>query len=141
MSKISCRYLKEIPVEYAVQRHFDTVEEAYAESRKANIIGFIHFAPNFTEAVKDTLDNAERAQDSSFTDREIQVRLDMSNQQIAYFLERKLREAYGAFAQNLMSDCGLPRALASIPVNFKKPVYSSFDADFQEYAAPGVIMT
>lgn len=65
----------------------------------------------------------------------------MSNQQVAYFLERKLREAYGAFAQRLMVDCNLPKTLATIPVNFQKPVYSSFDADFQEYAAPGVIMT
>lgn len=141
LTKISCRYLKEIPPEYAVQRHFDTVEEAYAESRKANIIGFIYFAPNFTDAIKDTLDNARNALNSSFVDREIQVRLDMSNQQVAYFLERKLREAYGSFAQKLMTDCELPKALATIPVNFQKPVYSSFDADFQEYAAPGVIMT
>lgn len=140
-TKISCRYLKEIPPEYAVQIHFNSVEEAYAESKKANIIGFIYFAPNFTDAIRDTLNNARYAENSSFADREIQVRLDMSNQQVAFFLERKLREAYGSFAQKLMTDCQLPKALASIPVNFQKPVYSSFDADFQEYAAPGVIMT
>lgn len=140
-TKISCRYLKEILPEYAVQVHFDSVDAAYAESKKANIIGFIYFAPNFTEAVQDTLDNARDAENSSFVDREIQVRLDMSNQQVAFFLERKLREAYGLFAQKLMVDCGYPRALATIPVNFQKPVYASFDADFQEYAAPGVIMT
>lgn len=124
-----------------MQIHFDSKEAAYAESKKANIIGFIHFAPNFTDSMKDILDNARYAQNNSFDDREIKVRLDMSNQQVAYFLERKLREAYGAFAQKLMVDCELPKALASIPVRFEKPVYSSFDADFQEYAAPGVIMT
>lgn len=123
------------------QIYFDSKDEAYAEAKKANIIGFIHFASNFTESIKDLLDNNRDALNGSFENREIQVRLDMSNQQVAFFLERKLREAYGAFAQNLMSDCGLPRALATIPINFKKPVYSSFDADFQEYAAPGVIMT
>lgn len=123
------------------QIHFNTKEEAYAEARKANIIGYVHFASNFTESIKDLLDNNGDALPESFDYREIQVRLDMSNQQVAFFLERKLREAYGAFAQNLMTACGLPRALASIPINFKKPVYSSFDADFQEYAAPGVIMT
>lgn len=108
---------------------------------KANIIGYVHFASNFTESIKDLLDNNGDALPESFDYREIQVRLDMSNQQVAFFLERKLREAYGAFAQNLMTACGLPRALASIPINFQKPVYSSFEADFQEYAAPGVIMT
>lgn len=123
------------------QIHFDSTNEAYAEAKKANIIGYVHFASNFTESIKDILDNNRDALSQSFDNREIQVRLDMSNQQVAFFLERKLREAYGAFAQNLMADCELPRALASIPINFKKPVYSSFDADFQEYAAPGVIMT
>lgn len=87
------------------------------------------------------MDNNREAFNGSFENREIQVRLDMSNQQVAYFLERKLREAYGMFAQNLMIDCELPKELAKIPINFKKPVYSSFEADFQEYAAPGVIMT
>lgn len=101
----------------------------------------MHFAPNFTESIKDILNNNREALDGSYETREIQVRLDMSNQQVAFFLERKLREAYGSFAQNLMVDCELPKALASIPINFKKPVYSSFEADFQEYAAPGVIMT
>lgn len=101
----------------------------------------MHFASNFTESIKDILNNNREASDGSFETREIQVRLDMSNQQVAFFLERKLRETYGIFAQNLMVDCELPKALASIPINFKKPVYSSFEADFQEYAAPGVIMT
>lgn len=123
------------------QIHFDSKEEAYAEAKRANIIGFVYFAPNFTASVKDTLDNGREALNGSFETREIQVQLDMSNQQNAYFLERKLREAYGSFAQKLMTDCELPARLATIPVNFQKPVYSSFDADFQEYAAPGVIMT
>lgn len=123
------------------QIHFDSTEEAYIESKKANIIGFVHFAPNFTESIKDILDNSREALPGSFEKREIQVRLDMSNQQVAFFLERKLHEAYRTFAQNLMADCELPKALASIPVRFEHPIYSSFDADFQEYAAPGVIMT
>lgn len=77
----------------------------------------------------------------SFLYREIMVRLDMSNQQVAFFLERKLRETYSTFAQQLMVDCELPKALGTIPIRFEKPVYSTFDAAFQEYAAPGVIMT
>lgn len=141
LTKISCRYLKEIPPESAIQIHFNSKEEAYAEAKRANIIGYIHFESNFTESIKDILDNGRAATDISFDNREIVVRLDMSNQQVAYFLERKLREAYAEFAQKLMIDCELPKGLATIPIHFEKPVYSTFDADFQEYAAPGVIMT
>lgn len=65
----------------------------------------------------------------------------MSNQQVAYFLERKLREIYGEFAQNLMTDCQLPKALGTIPVRFETPVYGAFDTPYKDYAAPGVIMT
>lgn len=141
LTKISCRYLKEISSEYAEQIHYNTKDEAYENAKRGHVIGFIYFAPNFTESIQDTLDNGKDARNGSFETREIQVQLDMSNQQNAYFLERKLREAYGEFAQKLMADCELPTRLATIPVNFQKPVYSSFDADFQEYAAPGVIMT
>lgn len=65
----------------------------------------------------------------------------MSNQQVAYFLERKLREIFSDFAKKLMIDCGYPEALGSIPVHFETPIYSSFDTEFKEYAAPGVVMT
>lgn len=85
--------------------------------------------------------NSVNAQNVSFDNREIVVRLDMSNQQVGYFLERKLREAYAEFAQKLMIDCEKEKKVGNIPIHFEKPVYATFDADFQEYAAPGVIMT
>lgn len=87
------------------------------------------------------MDNARHASEVSFNNREIRVRLDMSNQQVAFFVERKLRETYATFAKQLMTDCELPEALGTIPIRFHTPVYSTFDAPFQEYAAPGVIMT
>lgn len=87
------------------------------------------------------MEHSRDALEQSFENREIRVRLDMSNQQVAFFVERKLRETYGIFAQELMTDCNLPAQLGTIPIHFHTPVYSSFDAPFQEYAAPGVIMT
>lgn len=139
--KISCRYLNEIPVEIAEQIHFTTYAAAYAEAKKANIIGFVHFAENFTEAINDIQINGRDANVGSFENGEISIRLDMSNQQVAYFLERKLREFFGDFAKKLMVDCGYPEALGTIPVHFEDPVYSTFDTEFKEYAAPGVVMT
>lgn len=105
------------------------------------IIGFIHFASNFTESIVQIRDDGRDADDGSFLNSEIQIRLDMSNQQVAYFLERKLREIYGDFAQNLMMDCELPKSLGSIPVRFETPIYGAFDTPYKDYAAPGVIMT
>lgn len=56
-------------------------------------------------------------------------------------MERKLRELYGDFAKGLMTACELPQKLGSIPVRFENPIYGSFDAEFKQYAAPGVVMT
>lgn len=64
--------------------------------------------------MKDIMDNNREALNSSYENREIQVRLDMSNQQVAFFLEQKLREAYATFAKKLMAACELPTRLASI---------------------------
>lgn len=123
------------------QIHFNSTDEAYAAAKKASIIGYIHFAANFTESITDILEHSRDALEESFDYREIRVRLDMSNQQVAFFVERKLRETYSTFAQDLMTDCNLPAQLGTIPIRFHTPVFSSFDAPFQEYAAPGVIMT
>lgn len=121
--------------------HYKTIEEAHKEARQATIIGYIHFASNFTESVSLIRDEGRNADDGSFINSEIKIHLDMSNQQVAYFLERKLREVYGDFAQELMVDCELPKALGSIPIRFETPVFGAFDTPYKQYAAPGVIMT
>lgn len=136
LSKISCRYLRAIDAEYIKLRHYDSVAKAYRESRKANVIGFIHFASNFTKAFKDIMDNGRDAMNSSFVDREIRVRLDFSNQPVVEFLRHKLYEAYSTFAQNLMTDCGLSKALASTPVT----VHQQFKIDRREYVAIGFLL-
>ncbi|KAG4079241.1 hypothetical protein HA402_006964 [Bradysia odoriphaga] len=141
LNKVSCRYLSRIPPDLTSQVYYKTVDEAYKEAREASIIGFIHFASNFTESIAQIRDEGRSADDGSFINSEIQIRLDMSNQQVAYFLERKLREIYGDFAQNLMVDCELPKALGSIPIRFETPIYGAFDTPYKDYAAPGVIMT
>lgn len=141
LTKVSCRYLNKIPPEIAEQIYFKNVDEAYKAAREASIIGYIHFAENFTESISQIRDDGRQAEPGSFENSEIQIRLDNSNQQVSFFLERKLRELYGDFAQNLMADCDLPRKLGSIPVRFETPVFGSFDAEFKQYAAPGVVMT
>lgn len=140
-NKISCRYLSKIPPELADQVYFDSVEEAYAEARHAHIIGYIHFAENYTESVADIHEKGQKIDDGTIETAAILIRLDNSNQQVSYFVERKLREIYGDFSKELMTDCQRPEKLGTLPVRFEKPIYGSFDAEFKQYAAPGVVMT
>lgn len=141
LNLVSCRYLRGIPADLATLIYYNDEATAYADARQALIIGFVHFASNFTESLADIRDEGRQAGIGSFESGEIRIRLDNSNQQISYFLERRLREIYGDFAQNLMSDCDLPKKLSSIPVRFEKPVYGDFNVEFKQYAAPGVVMT
>jgi len=40
-----------------------------------------------------------------------------------------------------MVDCELPKILGNIPVRFLDPVYGTNNAEYRDFAAPGVIMT
>lgn len=81
------------------------------------------------------------ADPGSFHTSEIKVYLDKSDQQVTFFLEKRLLETYKEFAEGVMTDCNLPKQLANIPITFEKPVYGTFDDEFTDFMAPGVVMT
>uniref|UniRef100_A0A2M3Z376 Putative abc transporter g family member 20 n=1 Tax=Anopheles braziliensis TaxID=58242 RepID=A0A2M3Z376_9DIPT len=139
--KVSCRFLEKLNRSVAIQEYYETYEDAYRDARKGKILGFIHFSENFTESLQDVRDNVRDANDGSFHTSEIKVYLDKSDQQITFFIEKKLLETYRQFAESIMDDCQLPRQLANIPINFQTPVYGSLDEEFTDFMAPGVVMT
>lgn len=125
----------------AKQIYFETWDEAYAAARKGHIIGIIRFAPNFTESLSDIHANGRKADNGSFESTDIEIFLDMSDQQITFFLQRNLLLTFKEFAESLMSDCGYPKALGTVPITFMEPVYGNMDEEFTEFMAPGVVMT
>lgn len=139
--KISCRYLNALNESVAKQIYFESWDEAYAEARKGHIVGIIRFAANFTESLSDIHANGRKADNGSFDSTDIEIYLDKSDQQITFFLERNLRVTFKDFAQSLMTDCGYPKALGTVPITFMEPVYGSLDEEFTEFMAPGVVMT
>lgn len=86
-------------------------------------------------------DEGRHADNGSFMNSEIRIYLDKSDQQLTYFLEKKLRETYREFAENMMTDCEMPRRLGNVPIRFEKPIFGTFDDEFTTYIAPGVVMT
>lgn len=79
LHKVSCRYLSAFGDDVAKKIYFDTYEEAYAAAKKAKIIGFIHFAENFTESIANIRDEGRYADDGSFINTDIEIRLDMAS--------------------------------------------------------------
>lgn len=125
----------------SLQEYYDTYDDAYKAAKNGKIWGFIYFANNFTESLQDVRDNVRDADAGSFHTSEIKVYLDKSDQQVTFFLEKKLIETYKDFAEGVMSDCHLPRQLANIPIKFEDPLYGTFNDQFTDFMAPGVVMT
>lgn len=140
-SKVSCRYLSLLEESTAKKVYYKTIDEAYEASKRLDVIGFIHFTKNFTESMAQISMEGRDANDGSFENSEIQIRLDMSDQTIGYFMERRLLETYLNFAKSLMSDCHYPENLAQIPIKFEEPIFGHKDEEYTTFVAPGVIMT
>lgn len=135
------RSLYQIDFNDSLQEYYDTYDDAYQAARTGKIWGFIHFAANFTESLQDVRDNVRDADAGSFHTSEIKVYLDKSDQQVTFFLEKKLYDTYREFAEGIMSDCHLPKQLANSPIKFEDPLYGTFHDQFTDFMAPGVVMT
>lgn len=141
LHKISCRFINHINDSVAEKYYYDTFEEAYADAKKGNLMAVIYFAKNFTESLTEIRDDGRDANEGSFLNSEVQIFMDKSDQQLTFFLEKKLRETYLEFTQGMMADCKFPIKLGNIPIDFETPIYGSFDGEYTDYMAPGVVMT
>lgn len=100
---------------YSKQEPYKDIEKAIEDARVGKIIGFLHFASNFSDSIQTRRDEGEHTDDGSFENSEIKVYLDKSNYQLTFFLEKKLFQTYQKFAEDLMTNCRLPMKLANIP--------------------------
>lgn len=60
--------------------------------------------------------------------------------QVSYFIQYTLRKKFIDFTTSILADCNLPTSLLNV-VHFERPIYGSEGIEFQQYVAPGVIMT
>jgi ABC-2 family transporter protein len=141
LHKISCRFINQINDSVAIKHFYSSFDEAYADARRGKIMGVIHFEKNFTESLSNLRDDGRNANLGSFKNSEIKIYMDKSDQQLTFFLEKKLRQTYLEFSQHLMRDCEFPIKLGNIPMDFLDPIYGSFDGVYTDYMAPGIVMT
>jgi hypothetical protein len=141
LNKVSCRFINQLNDSVAIKHYYQTFDEAYRDAKKGKVMGVIYFAKNFTESMSAIRDDGRFAEEATFFSAEIQVYMDKSDQQLTFFLEKKLRQTYQEFTEKLMGDCNYPVKLGNIPINFEMPIYGSFDGIYTDYIAPGVVMT
>lgn len=138
--KLSCRFLNELNDSIAIKVYYKTYEEAYHDAKKGKIIGFMHFASNFTESLNTVQTSGRFTDDGSATNSKIDIRMDQSDLQLTFFLQARFYMLYKRFTEHLMSDCHLPLKLGTVPVTFEPPIYGNFDNDFKQSMAPPMIM-
>uniref|UniRef100_A0A1A9VLD0 Uncharacterized protein n=1 Tax=Glossina austeni TaxID=7395 RepID=A0A1A9VLD0_GLOAU len=120
---------------------YDNLEDAYRDAKEADILGYIFVPHNFSQSMQILIEYGRNADDEDIANAEIAVRLDMTDRQVSLFLEQKLREAFGNYLKTIINECNLPASVGNLPINFQKPIYGSEDTEFQQFVAPGVIMT
>lgn len=139
LHKVSCRFLNGITDEIAIKVFYPTFAEAYRDAKKGKIIGIIQFASNFSESLQEVREHGEH-DDATRSNSKMKIYLDQTNQQLTYFLQRKLYDAYREYSENMLIDCNLPKKLDNVPVVFLQPIYGMYEADFKQTMAPAMIM-
>ncbi|EDW63587.1 ABC transporter G family member 20 [Drosophila virilis] len=140
-NKLSCRYIRELGDDVATRKYYPTEAAALADAKRALTVGYIYFAHNFSDSVYELIEDGVHASDGAVDHAELTVHIDMTDQQVAYFMQRKLRDKFSTFMNSVVQDCNVSAALVKLPVQFQDPIYGSTDIEFQQYCAPGVVMT
>lgn len=137
LNKVSCRFIFEINDDIAYKRFFNSYEEAFTTAKRGEILGFVYFSRNFTQALKYFNDDA---QEDLTEDGIVQVYLEETDLQKSTFMKRMLHEAYERFIERLMVDCGKSKRAGSSPIIFKAE-YGELDFSFRLTTATGYLMT
>ncbi|XP_017854545.2 ABC transporter G family member 20 [Drosophila busckii] len=140
-NKLSCRYIQELGDDIAIRKYYASEAAAFEEAKRATTVGYIYFSQNFSSSLHALMDDGRYASDGAVENAELTIHIDMTDQQVAYFMQRKLRDKFADFMDGVVKDCNLSSAFVKLPVQFQDPIYGSADIEFQQYCAPGVVMT
>ncbi|KAI8121739.1 hypothetical protein FF38_00340 [Lucilia cuprina] len=139
---LSCRYLDLLVKNKSMVVTFTSSdEEANEMVRRGQAWGSLVFADNYTESLVERTENGRYTDDATVESSDLNVKLDMSNQQISTLLYRDLQYAFFSFVENILIDCDLNPKLGRVPVNWNQPIYGFNNPNFTDFAAPGVILT
>ncbi|XP_037950080.1 ABC transporter G family member 20 [Teleopsis dalmanni] len=139
---LSCRYLDILIKNKSMTVKFlQSDEEAFQEVKRGKAWGSLIFSSNYSESLVERIESGRFTDDATVEASDVNVRLDMSNQQISTLIYRDLQFSFFSFLENLLDDCELNPRLGRIPVDWQDPIYGYRNPNFTDFAAPGVILT
>ncbi|XP_076301010.1 ABC transporter G family member 23 [Lasioglossum baleicum] len=139
--KLSCRFLDHLEERSLEFRPYDNEADARNAVARGWAWAAISFPANYSEALSARIEEGKDADEWSIAYSNMFITMDMSNQQIGLLLQRDLYNSYRDFAKELTVACNYSSKLASVPVDFKTPIYGPLEPNFTDFAAPGVILT
>ncbi|CAO1421700.1 unnamed protein product [Diamesa serratosioi] len=139
LTKISCRFIALLDVSLATKIFINSSNEAYERTKRGNIMGFVYFAPNFTQSMLDIWNNKGDAPNGSFDNSKIQITLDNVNRILYNDAKRKFLELFEVFIKELFQDCHLEPKCASLPIEMMRPLFGA-DLPYKETLSPGIMM-
>ncbi|XP_043476595.1 ABC transporter G family member 20-like [Leptopilina heterotoma] len=140
-TRLSCRFLYHLEKRTVQFLPCETDEEARFAVTKGWAWAAISFPSNYSESLQNRINDGANADNDSVIFADMNVVMDMSNQQIGQLLQRDLLYSYQDFAKDFIGACNYSEKLATLPVNFKTPIYGTREPNFTDFAAPGVILT
>ncbi|KAF7661925.1 hypothetical protein LDENG_00249910 [Lucifuga dentata] len=99
--------------------------------------GVIGFGKNFTSYLTKRMIQRQVSREV-IDGGSVHVWLDLTNQQIAFMLRKKLQEAFQAFVENKL---GSMSHLVALPIKFEEPIYGSQNRDFTTFVTPGSVLS
>ena len=145
LANLSCRYLDFLDSDMIRPVWFDHVEDAISSVESGATWGVVYMDKNFSmslyQKVFDSLTCIDPKDCTRGPSGSVRIRLDVTNQQLAFTLQLKLVEAFQKFLAQLVESCEFPADMASIPLVFDNPIYGTSQLTFTDFMAPGIILT
>ncbi|KAL1137708.1 hypothetical protein AAG570_009404 [Ranatra chinensis] len=139
--RLSCRYLDYLEKKKHTLVMYNNTLDAKIAVTHGKAWGIIEIPPQFSEMITARIELGRYANDSVIDGSEINIQLDMSNQQVAYMLQRDVIFALEDMAKDIAVKCQLNVLAMSLPIRFNQPIYGPEVPNFTDFAAPGVILT
>ncbi|XP_028028239.1 ABC transporter G family member 23 [Bombyx mandarina] len=141
LTNFSCRYLDFLSKRQSNLILYPNTEEAMSEAAHGKARVVLVFPANFSTCLQERITNPRRTDDYTIMNSDVEIHMDNTDKQVEWMLSRDLQLAFMDATQELAKICQLPSRMMSIPVHFNEPIYGLDEANFTDFAGPGVILT
>lgn len=118
------------------QKFYSQSSDAFRDAKRGKIAGFINFHANFTQSLP--LFNAAAAKDFGETGY-IQVYLDHTDMQKAFYMKKMIYDSFQNFSESLMTECHLAKTAGNRPIVFFSR-FGELKFDLRVTMLPGLIL-